>query len=226
MKVWIYVEGPSDRVGLDALWEEWRLRLRQAHWGIHVIPLDDKNRFFRKIGKRAAYNLLADSRDLVVGLPDYYPNQNYAGTEYQHDTLKDLFDLQYRLVYDILAQKTVDVNSSIQRFYPSALKHDLEMLLLAAREQLCKHLGTPDRLGSWVHPVENQNQNRPPKRVIEELYLTYKRRAYRDTKDAGAVLGNVNNLRQIIHPQSGQLECPIFKEMLDWVGSQTGVPAY
>ncbi|MFH1902507.1 MAG: hypothetical protein ABIK20_00385 [Candidatus Omnitrophota bacterium] len=228
MKVWIYVEGPSDRSGLDAFWEEWRLRLKQAHWGIQVIPLDNKSRFFRKIGPRAAEKLLANSHDLVVGLPDYYPNQPNPAKEYPHATLEELCNLQYRLVRDILVQKAADVNGLIQRFYPSALKHDLEMLLLAAREQLCAHLGTPDSIGQqWQHPVENQNQNRPPKRVVEELYLTKKGKAYRDTKDAGTVLGNVNNLRQILYSQSGQLlECPVFKSMLDWIGSRTGVRAY
>jgi hypothetical protein len=226
MKVWVYVEGPADRSGLDALWENWRQRLKQRHWGIQVIPLDDKNRFFRKIGAHAAEKLLADSYDLVVGLPDYYPNQPYIGTKYQHGTLEELLDLQRKLVKDNLIQKGVDSNILTQRFYPSALKHDLEMLLLAACDQLQDHLNTQSKLGRWRYPVEDQNQTQPPKRIVADLYLTMRGRAYRDTKDAPAVLGKVKDLKAIIQTQSGQVQCPVFKEMLDWIGSKTGVPAY
>jgi len=32
MKVWVYVEGPADRSGLEALWDGWRQKLRQGKW--------------------------------------------------------------------------------------------------------------------------------------------------------------------------------------------------
>lgn len=225
MKVWIYVEGPADRGGIAALFEGWQSKLKQAHWGIQIIPLEGKTRFFRKIGAHVVEKLLADPADIVVGLPDYYPNLEYNGTEYQHATLKDLLQIQHRLVSDALTRKGIDMDIS-SRFYPSALKHDLEMLLLAAREQLRDHLNTQNQLGNWRYPVEDQNQIQPPKYVVTDLYRTIRGRAYRDTKDAPAVLGRVKDLKLIIQSQSGQIQCPVFKEMLDWVGSKTGVPAY
>ncbi len=225
MKVWAYVEGPSDRSGLEALLQTWRPRLKEKGWGIHVIPLDGKSRFFRKIGARAAEKLIADSRDLVVGLPDLYPNQPYAGTEFQHSTASELMDVQTRLVREALARKRVD-GTMLDRFFPSALKHDFEMLLLAASPQLRAHLGTIEMLGAWRHPVEDQNQEYPPKRVVESLYLAKRKRAYRDTTDAPAVLGNVADLRTVVYSESGQVQCPVFKKMLDWVGNKTGVTAY
>ena len=100
------------------------------------------------------------------------------------------------------------------------------MLLLAARDRLCAHLGTPDRLGHWCQPVEDQNHARPPKRVVEELYRQKKGRAYRDTTDAAAVLASVSDLRQLLYLESRQLQCPVFKEMLDWLAEKTGVSAY
>lgn len=225
MKVWVYVEGPSDCTALNALWVRWRENLRNSGWGIQVIPLDNKTIFFRKIGTRAVEKLEADSRDFVVGLPDYYPNLEYAGGQYRHDSLQELLDLQIKLVRNALAKKRID-ESNLERFYPSVLKHDLEMLLLAAREHLREHFGTRDHLGSWTFPVEEQNQNQPPKRVVEELYRRYKGRRYQDTTDAKAVLSRVNNIRDILYFNTNQLNCPIFKDMLDWIGEKTGVPAY
>ncbi|MDD5559592.1 hypothetical protein [Candidatus Methylomirabilis sp.] len=225
MKVWVYVEGESDRIALNALWAKWRTALRQAGWGVQLIPLDDKSRFFRKIGPHATEKLLADPLDLVVGLPDFYPNQPFVGTPNQHATVNDLVNLQRKLVQDTITQKGLDAANLIQRFHPSSLTHDLEMLLLAARDQLRAHLGTSDHLGHWRHPVEDQNQDQPPKRVVQTLYLRKKGRAYRDTKDAAAVLGTVTDLQQILHSESGQLQCPVFKNMLDWIGTKTGVPA-
>jgi len=43
MKVWIYVEGESDRLGLRALWANWREQLRTAGHGIKIIPLTSKS---------------------------------------------------------------------------------------------------------------------------------------------------------------------------------------
>jgi len=225
MKVWVYVEGDSDRLGLEALWTGWRQRLRPGGWGIQVIPLEDKSRYFRKIGAHAAEKLIADSRDLVVGLPDLYPNRPYAGTEFPHSTVNELMEVQRRLVREELTRKGIS-ETLLDRFFPSALKHDFEMLVLAACPQLRAHLGTTEKLGAWRHPVEDQNQDHPPKRVVEALYLTKKGRSYRDTTDAPAVLRNVTDLRPIIYLESGQLQCPVFKVMLDWVGAKTGVAAY
>jgi hypothetical protein len=227
MKVWIFVEGVSDQNGLDALWKSWRQKLKQKRWGINVIQLHDKSRFFRKIGPRAVEKLLFDRNDLVVGLPDFYPNKPYSATKYSHATVDELISLQRRIVVGSLKEKSVDVDEFSQRFYPCALKHDLEMLMLASSIQLSAHLGTKKNLGKkWRHPVEEQDQDNPPKRIIESLYQEHKRRSYKETVDSVSVLSRVENIEQILYSKSGQLECPIFKNLLDWIGSKTGVPAY
>ena len=71
-------------------------------------------------------------------------------------------------------QKT-DVDSHMARFYASALKHDLEVLLLAATSQLQSRLKTQDKLSGWRRPPEDQNQNKPPKRIVEELFSKYRK---------------------------------------------------
>ena len=138
MKVWVYVEGKSEEKGLSALLSKWRQELKNNGWGIRIIPLDNKDKYFRKIGARATEKLVNNSQDIVVGLPDLYPNSDYANTEFKHRSLKELCDVQTRIVKQNL-EKCVsrpEIDDHISRFFPSALKHDLEVLLLAATPQL------------------------------------------------------------------------------------------
>ena len=105
MKVWIFVEGKSDVQALSALWSGWKQKLSEKGWGIQLIPLESKSKYFRKIGSRATEKLANDARDLVVGLPDLYPNRDYADTEYKHNNLQELQGAQTRLVKQHLQQQ-------------------------------------------------------------------------------------------------------------------------
>jgi hypothetical protein len=230
MRVYVFVEGAADRQALEVLWQGWRERLRAVGWGVAVIPLDDKSRVLRKIGHRAAEKLVASQQDLVVGLPDLYPIAQYRGTEYGHENLCQLQEIQKGRVTDALrsiyGKSAGDMDGLMRRFLPSALKHDLEMLLLAARNELRAYLRTPDHLGSWRHPVEDQNQQQPPKHIVEELFRTQRGWHYRDTIHAPAVMRKVTDIRVLLFDKQGQLQCPVFKETLDWIGKCTGVPTY
>ena len=142
----------------------------------------------------------------------------------------ELRDVQIRLVKDSL-ERTFGIGASrlegaLNRFRPTAFKHDLEMLLLAAHAQLRAFLGTTDKLGDWRHPVEEQDQANPPKFVVEGLFRSRKGRRYRDTTDAKGVLEKVVRIEELFYSASGQAECPVFKETIDWIGARTGVPAY
>lgn len=230
MKVWVFVEGESDRIALNTLWATWRTELGKKGWGIQIHPLDDKSRYFRKIGHRAAEKMVNNEQDLVVGLPDLYPNAVYSQTKFKHDDLPELKAVQIQLVQDALQAvfqlSPTAVRERLVRFFPSALKHDLEALLLAAGIELQKVLGTKEMLGKWRHPVEDQNQEKPPKHVVEELFRTKKGCNYRDTVHARAVLEKVTDIKKLLFSSSGQLECPVFKETMDWIAVRTGVPAY
>lgn len=230
MNVWIFVEGESDRIALNALWAKWRELLKNARWGIHIIPLDNKSNLFKKIGPRAAEKLTNNQDDLVVGLPDLYPNSNFASSQYKHDDLSELKRVQTGLVKDSLAKvfslTKPKIEVAIERFHPTALKHDTEMLLLAAKDELREVLGTPDALDKWRHPVEDQNQMKPPKYIVEDLFRTKKGIGYRDTIHAKAVLDKVVDIKTILYRNDNQLQCPVFKEMMDWIGEKTGVCAY
>ena len=232
MKIWIYVEGESDKNALTALWRGWSEQLRSARHGIKIIPLDNKSQLLRKVGHRVARILYDNDKDIVVCMPDLYPNKEFETTKFKHQDVEELKQVQLSEVSNAL--KTIfNVNEAgtkalLKRFLPSALKHDVEMLLLAAQEQLRSYLGTSDQLGGWRNPVEEQNQNQPPKHIVKELFRTKsaRKRSYRDTTDASAILRHVIDIKTIIYNSRGQVQCPVFKTMLDWIGERTGIVAY
>ena len=222
MKVWVFVEGSSDVKALSALWSDWNQKLREKGWGIKPIHLKNKSNYFKDIGPRAIEKLLHDTSDLVVGLPDLYPNRDYADTEYKHNNLQELQGVQRRLVKQHLQQqmgRRADVDSHIAHFYASALKHDLEVLLLAATSQLQSRLKMSNRPSGWRQPPEEQNQDRPPKRIVEELFQRELKRSYRENTDSDAILRKAD-LREVAE------QCPTFCAMIDWIGEKTGVPGY
>ena len=219
MKVWIFVEGESDVQALSALWNDWKQRLKENGWGIQLIPLENKPKYFRKIGPRATEKLEHDARDLVVGLPDLYPNRDYANTVYKHDNLKELRAVQKRLVKQDLRKKFQQTDSYMERFYASALKYDLEVLLLAATSQLQSRLKMSNRPSGWRQPPEEQNQDRPPKKIIEELFRRHLKKSYLENVDSAAILRDAD-LRQVAQ------QCPTFRAMIAWIGGKTGVSGY
>jgi len=168
VKVWVFVEGESDRLALEALWGNWRHGLGSKGWGLRVVPIDTKDKFLRKIGPRGAEKLKADADDLVVGLPDYYPNAPYTDTDLKHETVEQLQDLQAAAVEAALIKihslQGEGLRQALDRFRPSALKHDMEMLLLAAKEQLREVLRTSKsrRRGSWKSFSEQRQRINVP----------------------------------------------------------------
>jgi hypothetical protein len=116
----------------------------------------------------------------------------------------------------------------MHRFFPSAFKYEMEMLLLAAKDQLRDVIGTSDQLEGWRTPVEDQNQMMPPKKIVEGLFKAKAptRRGYRPTRDAPDVLRRVAEISDLLFLEDGSQNCPVFKTVLDWVGEKTGTPAY
>lgn len=199
--------------------------LGNERWGVRFVPLENKSRYLKYIGPRAAEKLLDDTDDLVVGLPDLYPG--YSDGQYSHDNLQELKDVQVRLVKQSLQQRVnlVDIENYMTRFCASALKHDLEMLLLATPLHLQSRLKMKNKPHSWQFPPEDQNHNKPPKRVVEELFLRELKQPYRETTDSHAILSKAT-LADVLFNEAGNEQCPEFRSMLDWVGEKTGIPAY
>ncbi len=222
MKVWVYVEGRSDVRALAALWGGWRQKLRVKGRGIQLIQLDNKPKFLRKIGSRALEKLVNDPFDLVVGLPDLYPNRGISDN-YKHQNLKELQVVQNRLIRRELEKTGMsrrDVESHIARFHANAMKHDMEVLLLSAPNQLKDRLKLPNLSRNWRFPPEEQNQDQPPKVIVQALFRRHRpRKSYRQIVDSVAILRDAELL-------DVAEQCPTFRAMIDWIGKKTGVPAY
>lgn len=223
MRVHVYVEAEADRYALEALLQRYKEALRPRGHGVQFIAFDDKRHFLRKIGPRVARVLRDRREDRVAALPDL-----------DDDDVDQLRDRMRRSVRDELQQgyqlRGEALKADLARFYPSVLRHEMEMLLLAAWRQLGTHLGATIN-PNWRQPAEEQNHTTQgrPKAVVEDLFRTRSRRkrAYLDTTDAPRVLQRVEDLMaDLMYSRGPQLECPIFKGFLDWLGAQTGVPVY
>lgn len=229
MKAYIYVEGEADKLALEALLSGYREQLKQQRHGISFIVLGNKDAFFVKFGPKAAARLVEGVRDCVVALPDLYPNQPYRGSPSEHADLPALQTILGGLVRhalrDVYCLRAVDVRQCLGRFHASALKHDLEMLLLAAWPRLAEQIGQDLNRRGWRSPVEDQDQDRPPKRIVEAIFRTRTGRAYRDTLHAPAVLRRVRSIEEVLSDSNGRAECPVFGTFLSWLGEKTGVPA-
>lgn len=230
MKVWVYVEGAGDKSGLEALWTEWRSRLKSAGWGMPIIPLEGKPKFLRKFGVVAAEKLLANDEDLVVGIPDLHPIVDHG--EFEHRDASSLKALLLRRVRTALEDQHGPAGHNFDqlllRLCPAVFKHDFEMLLLASVDSLREHLGTSEKLLKWRMPVEEQDLENPPKHIIRELFSTKskRRKSYLETRDAPDILRRVRDIRTILWPSPGQCACPEFVGVLKWISERTGVPAW
>lgn len=189
MKIVVYVEGPSDRTALTALLRSLIDEAQGKGIGITFHPQHGKSALLDDVPRKAADHLHQNPTDWVIALPDLYPMSTYANTRNAHTSFADL-DRLLRQRFKARAAKLALPDEACLRFRVHCLKHDLEALLLAAPDQLRERLRTTDALaGAWRRPVEDQNDNRPPKRVIEELFNKYRKKpGYQDTVDAPWIL--------------------------------------
>ncbi len=188
MKVLVYVEGPSDKAALEALLQPIIRQGRDLGVGISFHPQGSKSSILDNVPRIAADHLADRPGHRVIALPDLYPMRVYKGTKNEHGSPKEL----ERLLRDRFlkrAKKSGVAKEVLGYFLVYCLKHDLEALILASPAELRQRLGTKDALkGAWRKPVEDQDDDEPPKRVVERLFKKYKKRKYRDTVDAPWIL--------------------------------------
>lgn len=121
----------------------------------------------------------------MVAIPDLYP-KNKA---FPHETFEELQTGILKNFEDALQSRgrRGDVRLK-ERFKVFCFKYDLEALILAAEEVLKGRLGAKSLSVTWRIPVEDQNHNRPPKHIVEELFTKHSKR-YQATVDAPLILG-------------------------------------
>jgi Domain of unknown function (DUF4276) len=191
LRVIVYVEGPSDKLAMYALLRP--LIDVKGQQGVAVdfveAPVGDKKKsLLTKVPRRAASILANDPDAIVVAMPDLYP-KNKA---FPHETAADLAaGIQDAFIQSLGAQRGRMTTLDQDRFRTFCFKHDMEALILASEESLQSRLQTRNLKREWHIPVEDQNHDAPPKRIVEQLFQRHGER-YKDTVDAPVILGSSN----------------------------------
>ena len=187
-EVIVYVEGPSDKLAMEALLEPLLKQKRQAGVIIKFFeaPKGDKKESILMKVPRTAVNIVRHCPDsIVVAMPDLYPKNK----GFKHKTFDELeagilerFDkaLQDSTFEDKIRPK--------ERFKVFCFKHDLEALILASEEALKSQLGVSHLKVPWQQtPVEDLDHDHPPKKIVEELFRKHGKR-YKNTVHARSIL--------------------------------------
>lgn len=212
MRVCVYVEGPSDQYALEALLAPLLERMHQRGVAVNFFQSpegDRKKTLLTKVPVKAANALLNDPESVVVVVPDLYP----MNRGFPHGTFDELRAGVLGCFRRALADKGAADDARLEdRFHVFCFKHDMEALVLACTESLARRLGCRSLAPTWALPVEDQDQGKPPKRVVEELFHHHGKR-YRDTADAPVILrGQAYTAIANACPQC-------FKPFVDWLES-------
>ncbi len=176
MRVMIFVEGPSDKVAMNALLGS--LIAAKKQQGIQIDffespPGDKKKTLLTKSPQKAAQILSNDSKAVVIIMPDLYPKNK----GFEHTTVEELRAGIFQNFQAALIRGGIQNSPRLmERLRVFCFKHDLEALILASGEALSARLGLKSLKQKWVVPVEDQNHDNPPRRVVEELFRECKKK--------------------------------------------------
>lgn len=193
-KVEIYVESPSDKLAMEALLRPLiEVKLQQGI-KIEFIPTKGKNNdrggdakkdLLTKIPIKAVNIINNIPNSIVVVIPDLYPKNK----GFPHETFLELEQGIFNKFQEALQSKRINDHRLQQRFKVFCFKHDLESLILAAETQLSSRIGMNTLPQTWTIPVEDQNHDLPPKRIVEEIFKKYGKN-YKESVDAPIILAN------------------------------------
>ena len=183
----VYVEGPSDAEGMKILFKDLVEEKLQDCINIRFVPSAGKKKLLNEKIKQALNAVLNRDDIDVVLMPDLYPrNQGF-----DHETAKELFDGIQERLRQALTRKASDDRRVLNRIHTFCFKHDFECLVLAASHQLKAHLDVSHLDITWADPVEDQNHNDPPKRVVERVFESCGE-TYVATEDAFEILAHTD----------------------------------
>ncbi len=181
-EVFVYVEGPSDQLGMRELFAGVIEVARQTGKKVDFYPLDGKKPLLNK-GPTRAVNILRNKPNSYVFLvPDLYPRNK----PFPHETFAQLKEALHRKFNEELQRKACK-DRLADRFFVHCFKYDLEALILASEEPLLARLEKSKFSQPWKKPVENQNHDKPPKRIVEALFSDVGKK-YKDTADVPWIL--------------------------------------
>jgi hypothetical protein len=212
-EVFVYVEGPSDQLGMRELFAEVMEIAGKKGDSVDFFPLNGKEPLLNK-GPKKAVNILRNKQNSYVFIvPDLYP----PNKPFQHETYSELKDELKRRFESELHRRGCD-NRLSDRFFVHCFKYDLESLVLASEETLLARLEKSQFSQAWTKPVENQNHNKPPKRIVEALFLDAGMK-YKDTADVPWVLKRT--CRQELIGKCPQNFKPFVEDLFSVLGMET-----
>jgi hypothetical protein len=201
------VEGPSDRDAMKRLLEPVIDRAFNTGSKVDFIPMHGKEPLLKK-GPLKALNILRNKPgSWVFLLPDLYP----PNKPFKHTTYQDIKSRLVEMFMTELRRKECDDRLK-DRFLVHCFKYDLEALLLASEKILLERLNVSRFSRKWTRPVENQDHEHPPKRIVEGLFRDCGKK-YKDTVDAPWILERTdyNELKDLC----GQNFKPFLEDLLN-----------
>lgn len=218
MRVMIYVEGNSDKLAMEQLFKQ--VIENKQNQGIKIQFFsgkgsdnhrggDAKKELLEVIPKKAINILKNNPNSIVAVMPDLYP----PNKGFNHTTYKELETGIMSQFNQELTRKGINDQRLIERFRVFCFKYDLEALVLASETQLRTRLGLRKDQNfpiSWTIPVEDQNHDQPPSRIVERLFKAYNE-TYQKTADSVLILGQA-------HYQDIAERCPqCFKPFVEFL---------
>ena len=196
LSVMVYVEGQSDVKGMEALLRP--LLDQKAEQGVKINfyeapPGDKKASLMTKTPANAVKILKNNPYAHVVIMPDLYPLKKAL----PHETAQQLKAvIRDQFTQALKREGLADDQRFHERFAVFCFKYDLEALVLSALQPLALRLGVKAIQPTWRLPVEDQNNDTPPKKVVEALFKKHHTH-YRETVDAVGIMGGVSDYRTI-----------------------------
>jgi hypothetical protein len=185
-KVYIYVEGPSDKYSMEGLLNP--LIDKKKRDGISINFWDDegsKEALLEKVPKKVANLIINEPNSIVVVMPDLYPKDE----PFKHVTFEEMKEGILERFKSALRNKHVDESDTLlKRFKIFCFKYELEALILASIESLKNYLGVSELTVTWNTTVEDQNHENPPKNIVKRLFSDNDKK-YKEILDAPLILG-------------------------------------
>ncbi|MEG4169398.1 MULTISPECIES: DUF4276 family protein [unclassified Microcoleus] len=175
MRVIIYVEGPSDKNAMEALLVNLIDQKSEEGVSIEFFPIkgenndrggDAKKELLLNAPIKAVNILCRTPNSIVILLPDLYPKNK----GFPHETFQQLKAGIMENFYQALQKKGIQDERLKERFKVFCFKYEMEALILAAESALRGKLGVTSLAVTWTIPVEDQNHDRPPSKIVDQLF--------------------------------------------------------
>jgi hypothetical protein len=196
MRVIIYVEGPSDKNAMEALLVNLIDKKSEEGVSIEFFAIKGKNNdkggdakkdLLLKAPIKAVDILCRTPNSIVILLPDLYPKNK----GFTHETFQQLEAGIMNNFSQELREKRIQDERLKERFKVFCFKYEMEALILASESALQDKLGVTSLAVTWTIPVEDQNHDRPPSKIVEQLFRD-SGKGYNKTVDAKLILRNTS----------------------------------